>query len=431
MFLTKSSTPVIGWVAALLGFIMNGIFIAQSAVGLDNIGLCIILFTIVIYLLMTPLTYQQQKFSRLSAKMQPEVQAIQNKYKGKNNDQAAMAKMNEETQAVYAKYGVNPMGSCLQLLIQMPILFALYRVIWNIPAYVDKVKNAFMPLATALLETSGAEEYMSEAASSLNVSFKSMTDLTLIDVLYKFKPANWTSLAEAFPDLSETIETTRTQVDHMNYFLGLNIADSPMNIIKSALSSGAILLVIGAALIPILAAVTQWLNAKLMTNNNSGTTDENNTMAQSMKTMNTMMPLMSAFFCLTLPVGLGIYWIAGAVVRSIQQVVLNKKIDQIDVDELVKQNFDKLNEKRAKEGLPAQKMTSSATMSTRNIDAGSQGKTLAQKAGAGKRSNASASADTGSDTPDASAASPSKYKPGSLAAKAHKVEEYNRTHSKK
>ena len=77
MFLTKSSTPVIGWCAALLGFIMNGIFIAQSAIGLDNIGLCIILFTIVIYLLMTPLTIQQQKFSRLSSKMNPELQAIQ------------------------------------------------------------------------------------------------------------------------------------------------------------------------------------------------------------------------------------------------------------------------------------------------------------------------------------------------------------------
>ena len=76
-----------------------------------------------------PLTIKQQKFSKLQSKMNPELQAIQKKYKDKRQDQAAMMKMNEETQAVYQKYGVNPMGSCLQLIIQMPILFALYRCV--------------------------------------------------------------------------------------------------------------------------------------------------------------------------------------------------------------------------------------------------------------------------------------------------------------
>ena len=54
--------------------------------------------------------------------------------------------MNQETQAVYAKYGVSPTGSCVQLLIQMPILFSLYRVIYAMPAYVSKIKEAFYPL---------------------------------------------------------------------------------------------------------------------------------------------------------------------------------------------------------------------------------------------------------------------------------------------
>ena len=142
MLLTKSTTFIIGPVANILGYIMNAIFWLQSQIGIENIGLCIILFTIVVYLLLTPLTIQQQKFSRLSSKMNPELQEIQKKYKGKNQDQQAMMAMNEETKAVYAKYGVHPMGSCLQLLIQMPILFALYRVIWNIPAYVSSVRDA-------------------------------------------------------------------------------------------------------------------------------------------------------------------------------------------------------------------------------------------------------------------------------------------------
>ena len=159
--------------------------------------------------------------------MNPELQAIQKKYKGKNQDQAAMMKMNEETQAVYQKYGVNPMGSCLQMVIQMPILFALYRVIWNIPAYVTSVKNYFVPLADALLKTNGAQDFMAEIAKTNAVTFNDMTQLTLIDVLYKFKPDNWSALFRAVPgSVLFASSSTQKDVDRMNYFLGLNIADS-------------------------------------------------------------------------------------------------------------------------------------------------------------------------------------------------------------
>ncbi len=424
MLLTKSSAFIIGPVASLLGYIMDAIYWLQSQIGLENIGLCIILFTVVIYLLLTPLTIQQQKFSKLSSKMNPELQAIQKKYKGKNQDQAAMARMNEETQAVYTKYGVNPMGSCLQLIIQMPILFALYQVIWNVPAYVTKVREAFLPLAEALMNTSGAQEYLTQAASSLNVSFKEMTNLTVVDVLYKFNPSNWSSLADQFPSLSDTITSTQTNVDNMNYFLGLNIADSPLSIITSAFQSGAILMMIGAILIPVLSAVTQWINAKLSSAaaTPSNNTEENNTMAGTMKTMNTVMPIMSAVFCLTLPVGMGVYWIAGAVIRSIQQVTINRHLDKMDLDELMKKNMDKLNKKREKKGLPpqGQKTAEAAKMSTRNISVNNS--TYVRK---NTKSDMQRQA---SKLPESSAP---KAKPGSLAAKAQMVKEYNETHSKK
>ncbi len=422
MLLTQSEAFIIGPVAKLLGYIMNAIFWLQTKIGLDNIGLCIILFTIVIYLLLMPLTIKQQRFSKLQSKMNPELQAIQKKYKGKNQDQAAMMKMNEETKAVYEKYGVSPMGSCVQLLIQMPILFALYRVIWNIPAYVTIVKDAFMPLATQLLQTSGAEEFMTEMASSNSVSFKEFSELTLIDVLYKFKPDNWTQLLEKFPDLSDVITSTQKQVDHMNYFLGLNIADSPATIFMSAMASGAILLMIGAALIPILSALTQWLNAKLMSMNteNQPSQDSSDTMAATMKTMNTVMPLMSAVFCLTLPVGMGIYWIAGAVVRSIQQVVVNRHIDKMDVDELVKQNLEKINKKREKQGLPPQKISNTAKISARSIEKKVEKKEVSEEEKAEKIKN---STDYYKNT--------STAKPGSLAAKAQMVKQYNEKNAKK
>ena len=417
--LTKSTTFIIGPVASILGYIMNGIFWLQTRVGLDNIGLCIILFTLVIYLLMTPLTIQQQKFSKLQGKMSPELQAIQKKYKNKNNDQAAMVKMNEETKAVYAKYGVNPMGSCLQLIIQMPILFALYRVIWNIPAYVDLVKAQFMPLAEKIVATSGAQEVMTELASSSRVAFNEMTNLTVIDVLYKLNPANWNVLLEKLPDLSSLIESTHKTVDHMNSFLGLNIADSPSSILGMAFTNKQYLMVVGALLIPILSAVTQWINSKLMMagNESAQVEDTGNAMASSMKTMNTVMPLMSAVFCFTLPVGLGIYWIAGAVIRTIQQIYINKKIDKMDLDELIRKNLEKENKKREKQGLPPQKLTNTAKLNTRAIEV--EKPEVDENARKEKIEKATEYYK-----------STSKAKPGSLAAKAQMVQQYNDKNTK-
>ena len=419
MLLTKSTTFIIGPVATLLGYIMNGIFWVQSQIGIESIGLCIILFTIVIYMLLMPLTIKQQKFSKLQSKMNPELQAIQKKYKDKRQDQAAMMKMNEETQAVYQKYGVNPMGSCLQLIIQMPILFALYRVIWNIPAYVGTVKNAFLPLAQALMNVSGAQDFMAEIASKNAVSFKEMTELTLIDVLYKFKPENWSALLKQFPDLSSLITSTQGDVDRMNYFLGLNIADSPASIFQTAIAAGSVLMIIAALLVPVLSALTQWLNTKLMSTQNDtqptsgGAAD---TMAATMKSMNVMMPIMSAVFCFTLPVGMGIYWIIGAVVRSIQQLVVNKHIDKMDLDDIVKKNIEKANKKRAKKGLPPQKITNTAELNAKTIDRPQPSK----EDRAEKIQNAT---DYYKNT--------TKAKPGSLASKAQMVQQYNEKHAKK
>ena len=90
MLLTQNQGMILGPIARLLGYFMNAIFWLQEQIGISNIGLCIILLTIVIYMLLMPMTIKQQKFSKLQSKMQPELQAIQKKYKGKNQDQAAM-----------------------------------------------------------------------------------------------------------------------------------------------------------------------------------------------------------------------------------------------------------------------------------------------------------------------------------------------------
>ena len=201
VLLTQYSGKIVGPVAWLLGHLMNGIFNVLNSIGIPNIGLAIIIFTIVIYLCLLPLTYKQQKFSKLQAKMSPELKAIQDKYKGKKDNDSMLA-MQAETKEVYAKYGVSQTGSCLQLLIQMPILFALYRVIYTIPAYVTIVKNSFSPLVEDLMATNGASDFLQTLSSAAaykkqfsSEAFVSGDDLT--DTANKTW-GNWTNLIKKF-----------------------------------------------------------------------------------------------------------------------------------------------------------------------------------------------------------------------------------------
>ena len=382
MLLTQNSTFIIGPVAKLLGFIMNAIFEFLKLIGIPNIGLSIILFTIVVYLLLMPLTVRQQKFSKLSAKMSPELQAIQNKYKDKQRDQEAMMAMNEEQKAVYAKYGVSPSGTCVQLLIQMPILLALYRVIYAIPAYVGRIKDVFThnDFITNLMSQEGSQEFIStfKNAAMYTKQFgseKFTAENTFIDILNKASTVEWQSIATEYPSLADEVTYITEKLDKYINFLGLNIANSPSFTIGQAFDNGQWLLLIGAILIPLLSALTQWINVKLMPNSTPTDTKNQNeqqaAMMSSMKMMNYMMPITSAIFCFTLPAGMGIYWIAGSVVRTIQQIAINKYIDKMDLDKIVEKNKEKYEKKREKiaqmGGYDLNTMNKYASMRTKNI----------------------------------------------------------------
>ena len=376
---TKSGTPIIGQLATVMGWIMDGIYKLLNIFGIQNIGLCIIIFSILIYALMTPLQIKQQKFSKLSAVMQPELQKIQKKYKGKNSDQAAMQKMQEETQAVYQKYGVSPTGSCVQLAIQFPILMALYQVIYKIPAYVGSVKNILSAAVTNITAVNGYTDILQNFIKDnkmtrvqLIMDGSKATSNSVTDFLYALSPSQWKSLAETsqFSGFSDTLNSTAKEISHVQDFLGLNIADQPLTYIKAAFVGGSIILAIVAILIPILAWATQMLNIKLMPQAaQQGNGDsQQDAMMNSMKPMNMVMPLMSAVFCFTFPVGLGIYWVASAAVRSVQQFVINKKMDKIDIQVLINENMKKMEKKREKAGLPPQKITNQAHQSVKNIN---------------------------------------------------------------
>jgi len=98
--------------------------------------LSIIGLTIVVRLLIMPLFVKQIRASRGMQLLQPEMQALQAKYKGKK-DQASRQRKKEEMMALYRKHGTNPLSSCMPILIQMPIFFALFRVLANLEAIAD------------------------------------------------------------------------------------------------------------------------------------------------------------------------------------------------------------------------------------------------------------------------------------------------------
>lgn len=435
ILLTAYPGSILGPIAKLLGMLMDWIYSGISDITggrVESVVLSIVIITIIIYMCLLPLTIKQQKFSKLSQKMQPEMQAIQAKYKDKK-DQASMMAMQEETQLLYQKYGISPMGSCVQMLIQMPILLALYRVFYNIPAYLSGVKGSFTGLVDQI---KGVDNYSdtlvklmdkynvvtssglnaSNAASKLADASGDTLNNYIIDILYKLPSKGWDALMDGkfFDGIQSAVEKTHDALLHFNYFLGLNISDTPWYIIKSNFTDKPdkwLLFVILALLIPVLSYLTQMLNIKLMPQATNG----NDQVASQMKMMNLMMPLISLFFCFTVPVGLGFYWIFSALVRGVQQFFVNRHIENLDLEAVMAKNEEKAKKKREKMGLSDDYIKKAAQIKTKSIDS---------------KANVSASADTEEKLAKA-AEYKANAKAGSLASKANMVKEFNERNSRK
>lgn len=403
VFLTKEGGLILGPISMVLGKILDAIYnflawISQSDIA--NIALCITLFTIVVKMLMLPLTIKQQKSAKLTAKMSPELTAINEKYKGKK-DEASQMKYRMETQAIYEKYGTNPMAGCLPLLISLPIMFALYRVIYAVPAYIGKVGDMYKNIATMIQQSGGdyaqkiADFVSSAKVSTINISkfaeYKEgvLTNNHLIDVLSKLSAGQWEELAGAFPSIADGIRTGATPIIKVNQFLGgLNILDTPK--IKSI-----------AVLVPILAVVTQVIQTKLTMTSQNSSNKKDDAMAASMKSMNVVMPIMSGVICFMIPIGVGLYWIVSAVVQIIQQIFINRFMEKVDVDEMIAKNQEKLAKKREKMGVATgSKMAELAKTNTKAID--NTPKTTADYANLGKKNYSNESLEKGNNSDEGS-----------------------------
>lgn len=418
-----------GPIGDILGWIMDLLFRFTSMFGIVNIGLCIILFTLVTKLLMIPLTIKQQKSSKLMAVMQPELTAIQKKYKGKEGDQKAMMMMQTETKAVYEKYGTSMTGGCLPMLIQLPIIFALYRVIYNIPAYVHSVRGYYeMVIANLPAGFQTNQTFMDLASSSKMLSGANFTDLNkVIDLLYTFTGKQWEVLVGAFPQVGQAVtesgDSVVSAIERMQTFFGLNIAYTPMQVIGNFFShvdGTTVFALIAALAIPLLAGASQWYSSKLMMATTQSPQGDENPGANMMKSMNVMMPLMSVFFCFTFATGIGLYWVAQSVFTIIQQVGINSYLKKVDIDDLVQKNVEKTNKKRAKRGLPPTRVGNVDEMMQKMQEKESREESKRME----KIAKTKALVEENKNYYNADA------KAGSLASKANMVAKYNEKHEK-
>ena len=408
--------PIIKQIAWILGQVMNGIYNVLSAIGIENIGICIIIFTVIVYTFMIPLTIKQQKFSKMSAVMQPEIQKIQKKYEGKK-DQASMMKQQEEIQLVYEKYGTSMSGGCLPLLIQMPILFALYPVIQNIPTYVRGVREVYMPVVEQIMATDGFQSIMEKIGEASPIlmnpnSYDYSQASTLVNVLYKFQDATWGKLLDQMPGITDIAHSTMEQVTHLNSFLGINIGEQPLTMLTQAFHDFSITGMILAIIIPVMAGLTQFISVKLQPQPASSGNDKDNPMMNSMKTMTYTMPLISVVFGFTLPAGLGLYWAASALVRCVQQLVVNRYLSKKSVEDIIAENQKKAAKKREKKGTSAKEINRMATTNTRNVGASSEKKSQITESEREEKINKARQMGQNA-------------KPGSLTSKANLVSRYN------
>lgn len=346
LFLTQDQGAILGPFVRLMGYIIDALYKFLSMFHVESAAWTIVLMTFIVNGFMIPLTIKQQKSSKLQSRMAPELNAIQKKYKGKTDQQSMLAQQ-AETRAVYDKYGTSALSGCLPMLITLPIMLALYRVIYNIPAYVESVKVIYENAAGVIQQGDGYVAIMEEYLKQVAISTKGWGDISqalsttnsnsvnyIIDILAKLTPEQWGSLIKEFPSL----QTYYDSIASVNGFLGMDISSHP------SLTSISVI-------IPILAVVTQMISTKLMTMNNP--IDPDNPAAATMKSMNVTMPLVSGIMGLFLPIGVGLYWVAGSVFRIIQQFFINKYFEKMDLDELIEKNRAKAEKKRKRKGISA------------------------------------------------------------------------------
>lgn len=417
MFLTQESGLIMGPISKLLGLVINWLYNLFSNMGIVSIGFTIIMFTVLIRLILFPSMFSQNKSSKVMNYIQPEINKINKKYRNKK-DQESLMKQQQEVREIQEKYGANMTGGCLTSLIQLPIFFAVYNVIQNIPAYVTKIKDLYIPIARAIQNDSVAFDKLVEYKGTVNtlsvIEMNNSNTNTIIDVLAQFSANSWNDFKEILGNSGAVVDAINNNIgeiqDIYSFVGGINLMTAPG--FKFTL----------ALLIPICSLVFQYLSMHATPTQSTGDPTQDATM-KSMKTMMNVMPLMSFFVTVNVPAGVGLYWATGSLVSFITSKSIHLYFKHADMEKIVEKSKEKAAKKIAKRKAKGKK-----TFMEKMQEAayGQQ-----QEETAHKNAVSSASLKNYSSATMKAQSGNVKYREGSLAAKANALQRFNESNGGK
>ena len=326
---------VLGWILTFLYGIIN------------NYGVAIILFTILIKLILFPIDLKQKKSMAKTQKIQPLLHEVQKKYA---NDKE---KLNQETMKLYKKYGISPASGCLPMLIQLPIIFALFYVIRKPIIYMLGVDfDETWRIAMAYNDWFKALDQSGAVFKSLPESLRAAGELTVTGNntfgMYEIELAK--VLAEHKEILNHPLIASywKDGFSIVNFgFLGMDLSQTPSSGALFGLFSGKIpeagtmlLWIIPVASGASAFISSQLLGAKKKVDKNvilaeNEKAQEKGAGSEAMSSMTKIMPIFSLVFAFSLPAGVGLYWIVSNVIQITQHFVVKKFFDtEISLEEI-------------------------------------------------------------------------------------------------
>ena len=313
----KEPGIIIGPITKLLGVVFNYVFsVVYNVVQTNALGISIIAITIVVRILIWPLSGKQIKSSIKMQKLQPQINKLREQYLGKDkNDVEAQKKFNVEIQKLYNENGVNPAGGCLLAFIQLPIFMALNQLLVCSYYYIDIIGNTYKKLAQQIMSIPNYVALIKPLAepkvpSNMQIDLRLLSDIQ--KVINKFNFSDWNNfLSEVSPAFRQEIKNILAKKEALENFFGIDLVEPcGMNW--------------PGVIIPILVILVTFLSSYLMMRMTSQfQTDEVSAGQQKMFLF--VMPLLMGFLTLNLSSGVGVYWITSSVMQSLQQFFFMSK----------------------------------------------------------------------------------------------------------
>ena len=274
---------MIAFFANLFGYILNWIYSIVA-----NYGLAIIIFSVVLKIILIPLSIKQQKTMKKSTEIQEKVKAIQDKYEGN------LEKINQETMNLYKSEKMNPFSGCFSAIIQIILLFAMFYLVRSPLTHMKKIEPEVI------------DKYVNEIKEEL--------------------PENERNLA--YPEISVIKEKgSEDENVYINMeFLGLDLSNVP----SQELSNPKVYI------IPALYVISSLISMKITTKmtkkskekvKDNGEKTELDAVEQANKNMMWFMPIMSVSISLVAPLGLALYWLINNILMIIERICINKYIE--------------------------------------------------------------------------------------------------------